>query len=277
MRNIVQSNPSDADMEKLKAGQQATWSSGDYGMIGVTLQIVGETLCEAIDLRGGERVIDIAAGNGNASLAAARRFAVVTSTDYVPSLLEQGRRRAKAEGLDLAFAEADAEALDFADGSFDVALSTFGIMFTADHEKAAREIQRVVRSGGRIGMANWTPESFIGRLLKTIGAIAPPSPVAKPPVLWGNSGWLRERFGDQAAKLSMKRRFFVFRYRSPQHWLELFRTWYGPMLKAFATLEENEAAELEADILALIAQHNRTNGGTMVVPSEYLEVVILKS
>lgn len=276
MQNIERRNPTDADMAKLKAGQQATWSSGDYGVIGVTLQIVGETLCEAIDLRGGERVIDIAAGNGNASLAAARRFAIVTSTDYVSSLLEQGRHRANAEGLDLAFAEADAEALNFADGSFDVALSTFGIMFTADHVKAAQEMQRVVRSGGRIGMANWTPESFIGRLLKTVGAHAPPSPVAKPPVLWGSSDWLREHFGKQTADLTIERRVFTFRYRSPKHWLGLFRTWYGPMLKAFATLDEDGVTTLENDILTLIAQHNRTSDGTMVVPSEYLEVVIRK-
>lgn len=266
-----------ADLAGLKAKQQATWAAGNYSVVGVTLQIVGETLCEAADVRGGERVIDIAAGNGNATLAAARRFAEVTSTDYVPDLLEQGRRRAEAEGLDVTFQVADAEALDFADGSFDVALSTFGIMFTADHARAAREMQRVVRSGGRIAMANWTPEGFIGQLLKTIGGHVPPPPGAKPPLLWGTRPWLDEHFGPQAADISTTSRVYVFRYRSPEHWLEVFRTWYGPTLKAFAALDGNGGAKLEGEILDLIARFNRASDGTMVVPSEYLEIVIRKS
>lgn len=265
------------DLAALKRKQQATWSAGDYSVIGVTLQIVGETLCEAADVRSGERVIDIAAGNGNATLAAARRFADVTSTDYVPALLDQGRSRAEAEGLDVAFKVADAETLDFPDGAFDVALSTFGVMFTADHERAAREMQRVVRSGGRIAMANWTPESFIGQLLKTVGRHVPPPPGATPPVRWGTREWLSATFGDDAADIAIAEKAYVFRYRSPENWLDVFRTWYGPMLKAFGSLDEDKAGALEADILTLVRRTNRADDGTMAVPSEYLEVVIRKA
>lgn len=265
-----------AELAALKERQQATWTAGDYSVIGVTLQIVGETLCEAVDLKAGERVIDIAAGNGNVSLAAARRFADVTATDYVQALLDRGQRRAEAEGLAVGFEVADAEALDYADASFDVALSTFGIMFTADHARAAQEMQRVVRPGGRIGMANWTPDSFIGQLLKTIGGYVSPPPGARPPVLWGTRDWLEQHFGPQAAEISTESRYYVFRYRSPEHWLETFRTWYGPMLKAFAALDEDAADRLESDILGLVGRFNRASDGTMVVPCEYLEVVIGK-
>jgi ubiquinone/menaquinone biosynthesis C-methylase UbiE len=266
-----------ANLAALKRKQQATWSAGDYSVIGVTLQIVGETLCEAADVRSGERVIDIAAGNGNASLAAARRFADVTSTDYVPALLDQGQSRAEVEGLEVTFQTADAEQLEFADGSFDVALSTFGIMFTADHAGAVREVQRVVRSGGRIAMANWTPEGFIGQVLKTIGSYVTPPPAARSPLLWGTRPWLDEHFGPQAAGISTDSRDYVFRYRSPEHWLEIFRTWYGPLLTAFAGLDDHGRARLEGEILELIVRFNRASDGTMVVPSEYLETVIKKS
>lgn len=275
--NLTDAGGEPGELAALKTRQHATWSAGDYSVIGVTLQIVGETLCEAVDLRSGERVIDVAAGNGNASLAAARRFAQVTSTDYVPALLDQGRSRAEAEGLELSFREEDAEALSFADASFDVALSTFGIMFSADHGRAAQEIQRVVRPGGRIAMANWTPDGFIGQLLKTVGGHVAPPPGAKPPVLWGTRDWLDDQFGAQAADLSATSRFYIFRYRSPEHWLDVFRTWYGPTLKAFAALDDDGAQALEADILALVGRFNRATDGTMVVPSEYLEVVVRKA
>lgn len=265
------------ELSALKKKQQATWSAGDYSIVGVTLQIVGESLCEAVDLHSGERVIDIAAGNGNATLAAARRFADVTSTDYVPELLERAHERALAERLEIAFKVADAEALDFQDGAFDVALSTFGIMFTADHARAAREMQRVVRKGGRMGMANWIPESFIGQLFKTIGRHVPPPAGARSPALWGTQSWLDEHFGEQADDISTTSKTFVFRYRSPEHWLEVFRTWYGPTLKAFAALDGDKAGALEDDILELIAQFNCAGDGTMIVPSEYLEVVIQKA
>jgi len=261
------------DLQALKTRQQGAWSSGDYAVVGTTLQIVGENLCEALDLRGGQTVLDVAAGNGNASLAAARRWCDVTATDYVPALLDRARARAAAEGLRLTFREADAEALPFADASFDVVVSTFGVMFTPDQEKAASELLRVCRPGGKIGLANWTPDGFIGQLFKTIGSHVPPAPGARSPALWGARERLGELFEPGGAVVATPRQF-VFRYRSPQHWLEVFRTYYGPVLKAFASLPETGQAALERDLLALIDRFNRSGDATMVTPSDYLEVVV---
>jgi len=274
--SIRQDRPSEpkADLEALKAKQRAAWSSGDYAVIGTTLQIVGEELCEALDLRSGQKVLDVAAGNGNVSLAAARRWCDVVATDYVPELLERARARAAAEHLDIEFREADAEALPFADDSFDVVVSTFGVMFTADHERAAAEMVRVCRKGGKIGLANWTPEGFIGQLFKTIGKHVPPAAGAKSPALWGTRSRIAELFEPHASSVASSQRHYVFRYRSPEHWLEIFRTWYGPVLKAFGALEPAGQAELRRDILALIGQFNRAGDGTMVVPGEYLEIAI---
>ncbi|MBB3446103.1 class I SAM-dependent methyltransferase [Rhizobium sp. BK379] len=263
------------DLAALKSRQQSAWASGDYSVIGARLQIVGENLCEALDLRSGEKVLDIAAGNGNATLAAARRWAEVTSTDYVPELLERGRERAIANGLAVNFQQADAEALPFKDASFDVVVSTFGVMFTPDQDKAAKEMLRVSRRGGRIGMANWTPESFIGQVFKTIGKHIPPMPGVRSPALWGTKARLEEMFGGQAG-IKATSRMYNFRYRSPAHWLEVFRTWYGPVYKAFEALPQPGKTALEEDFLALIARFNRAKDGTMVVPAEYLEVVIHK-
>jgi ubiquinone/menaquinone biosynthesis C-methylase UbiE len=263
------------DLAALKSRQQVAWASGDYSVIGARLQIVGESLCEALDLRSGEKVLDIAAGNGNATLAAARRWAEVTSTDYVPELLERGRERAMANGLAVEFQQADAEALPFKDASFDVVVSTFGVMFTPDQDKAAKEMLRVCRPGGRIGMANWTPESFIGQVFKTIGKHIPPMPRVMSPALWGTKARLEEMFGSKAS-IEATSRIYNFRYRSPAHWLEVFRTWYGPVHKAFEALPQPGKAALEEDFLALIARFNRAKDGTMVVPAEYLEVVIRK-
>jgi ubiquinone/menaquinone biosynthesis C-methylase UbiE len=262
------------NLEAVKTKQQATWSSGDYAVIGTTLQIVGETLCEALDLRAGQGVLDVAAGNGNATLAAARRFCEVTSTDYVPSLLERGKARAAAEGLAVKFREADAENLPFEDGTFDVALSTFGIMFTPNQERAASELARVVRSGGRIGLANWTPTGFVGEMFKVIGRHMPPPAGLKPPSLWGTEQRLHELFGGRVAQLRATRRDFTFRYRSPQHWLDVFRTYYGPTHKTFAALDAAKQETLASDLFALVARFNVAKDGTFVVPSEYLEVVI---
>jgi ubiquinone/menaquinone biosynthesis C-methylase UbiE len=208
------------DFAAVKQRQQATWAAGDYAVVGTTLQIVGERLCEAIDLRAGERVLDVAAGNGNATLAAARRFAEVTSTDYVGALLDRGRERAAAERLAVSFQEADAEDLPFADGSFDAALSTFGVMFTPNQEKAAAELVRVVRKGGRVGLANWTPDGFVGQLFKTIGKHVPPPAGVKSPALWGTEARLAELFPGLEVKAT--KQVFNFRYRSPGHWLEVF-------------------------------------------------------
>ncbi|MHB2169077.1 class I SAM-dependent methyltransferase [Alsobacter sp. R-9] len=270
--SAAQQIPPTVDFEAIKSRQKSTWASGDYAIIGTTLQIVGETLCEAVDLRAGQRVLDVAAGNGNATLAAARRFADVVSTDYVGALLERGRDRARAERLMVDFQEADAEALPFPDGSFDVVLSTFGIMFTPDHARTARELARVCRSGGRIGLANWTPDGFIGRLFKVIGTHVPPPAGVKSPALWGTEPYVAELFGRDA-EVASTRRFFTFRYRSPAHFVDLFRAVYGPVHKAFASLDPAKAEALEHDILALIGEFNTARDGTVVVPSAYLEIV----
>ena len=229
--------PTELDFDAIKAKQQATWSSGDFAVIGVTLQMVGESLAEAADVRAGERVLDVAAGNGNATLAAARRFARVTSTDYVPALLEKGKLRAKAEGLSVDFEVADAEALPFEDASFDVVLSTFGAMFTPDHRRPAKEMLRVLRDGGRIGLANWTPAGFIGELFKVIGTHLPPPTGLKSPALWGTEPHIVALFGCEAADIRCEHKQFNFRYRSSSHWLQVFRDFYGPTHKAFAALD----------------------------------------
>ncbi len=268
--------PATIDLQALKAKQQAAWSSGDYAVVGTTLQIVGEQLCEALDLRADQTVLDVAAGNGNVTLAAARRWCEVTSTDYVRSLLERGRRRAEAEGLTITFKEADAEALPFADNSFDAVVSTFGVMFTPNQSKAAAEMLRVCRSGGKIGLANWTPDGFIGRMFKTLGKYLPPPAGAKSPALWGTRAALDEMFGPHAASIQIVPRDFAFRYRSPEHFIDLFKTYYGPMLKAFAALDADKQKGLHADLVALIADLNEADDGAMVVPGEYLEVVINK-
>ena len=266
--------PPVADFAAVKLKQQAAWSAGDYAVVGTTLQIVGETLCEALDLRAGERVLDVAAGNGNATLAAARRWCDVVSTDYVGALLARGQARASAEGLAVQFQEADAENLPFADGSFDVVLSTFGVMFTPNQERAASEMARVCKSGGKIGLANWTPSSFIGELFKLMGRYIPPPAGVKSPSLWGTEERLRELFGDRIATLETVRKNFVFRYRTPQHWLDTFRTYYGPVQKAFNAVGATREEALAADLIRLVQQFNRADDGAMVLPSEYLEIVI---
>ncbi len=264
------------DLEVVKARQHGAWSSGDYAVVGTTLQIVGEQLCEALDVRPGQTVLDVAAGNGNVSLAAARRGCEVVSTDYVPALLERGQERAAAERLAIEFREADAEALPFSDGAFDVVTSSFGVMFTPDQERAAAELLRVCRPGGKIGLANWTPDGFIGQLFRTIGRhVAPPAGTPSP-ALWGTRERLVQLFGEAAASLQAERRHFVFRARSPQAWVELFRSCYGPMLKAYAALDGAGQSQLTGDLLALIERFNASGDGSMVVPSEYLEIVITR-
>jgi SAM-dependent methyltransferase len=265
------------DFAAIKARQQATWTAGDYGRIGVTLQIVGESLCEAVDLLAGERVLDVAAGNGNASLAAARRFAEVIATDYVPALLDQGRQRAAAERLPIECQVADAEQLPFDDGRFDVVLSSFGVMFTPDQKRAAAELLRVTRRGGRIGLANWTPDGFIGSMLKVVGSHAPPPAGAKPPTLWGTEPRIVELFGAHAAGIHVARKQFVFRYRSAAHWIELFRSQYGPVLKAFEALDAKGQAALHADLTELLEGSNRGGGDALVIPGDYLEIVVTKA
>ena len=264
------------DLAALKSRQMAAWASGDYAVIGTTLQLVGELLAEACDLRCDERVLDVAAGNGNATLAAARRGGIVTSTDYVGQLLERGQERARAEHLQVTFQEADAEDLPFADASFDVVLSTFGVMFAPDHAKTASELARVCRPGGRIALANWTPEGFVGQMFKTLGRHLPPPAGAQPPPLWGTEAHLQALFGERAAQIAVTRRLFNFRYRSAAHFLEVFRTWYGPVHKAFAALPADGATVLEQDLTELLERFNRAGPQSLVVPSEYLETVITR-
>lgn len=264
------------DFTAVKSKQQAAWASGDYAVIGTTLQIVGESLAEACDLRWDERVLDVAAGNGNASLAAARRGCKVISTDYVGLLLERGAKRADAEHLNINFQTADAENLPFADASFDVVLSTFGVMFTPDQAKAAAEMLRVCRPGGRIGLANWTPEGFIGQVFKVLGRHLPPPAGLQPPSRWGVMSHLESLFGPSAISIQATPKEFNFRYRSAAHFIEVFRTWYGPVHKAFAALPADGATALEQDLTELLNRMNRAGDGALVVPSEYLEIVITR-
>jgi ubiquinone/menaquinone biosynthesis C-methylase UbiE len=265
------------ELTALKSRQQVAWSSGNYAVVGTTLQIVGEQLCEALDLRAGSKVLDVAAGNGMVSLAAARRWCDVTSTDYVPALLESGRARATANGLSIKFMEADAESLPFDDASFDAVVSTFGVMFAPNQAQAASEMMRVCKRGGRIGLANWTPDGFIGQVFKTLGKYLPPPPAgAQSPARWGTRAALDEMFGSQAGSIKAESRFFNFRYKTAEHFLEIFKTYYGPVLKAFAALEAPARQDLHNDLYALIVRMNRSGDTTMIVPSEYLEVVIVR-
>jgi ubiquinone/menaquinone biosynthesis C-methylase UbiE len=263
---------STVDLTAVKARQQAMWASGDFGVVGTTLQIVGETLCEALDLEAKERVLDVACGNGNATLAAARRFCTVTGLDYVPSLLHQAADRARNEHLTLRLVEGDAERLPFEAGQFDAALSTFGIMFAPDQEQAARELTRVVRPGGRIGLANWTPEGFVGQLFKTVGKHVPPPPGVASPAFWGVEARLRDLFPG-VRSLKTTRRDFVFRYESTDHFIDIFRRFYGPTYKAFRALDLDGQSHLAADISEVAAKFNRKKS-SFVVPGEYLEVII---
>jgi SAM-dependent methyltransferase len=274
MSTAIAAVPPAIDLAAVKARQQAAWSTGDYAVIGTTLQIVGEQLCEALDVRAGARVLDVAAGNGNATLAAARRGCDVTSTDYVPSLLEAGRARAQAEGHAIQFRQADAEALPFPEASFDVVMSTFGVMFTPDQPKAASELARVCKPGGRIGLANWTPDGFIGQLFKLIGKYVPPARGVKSPSFWGTQAGLDELFGNAAREIRVARREFVFRYRSPAHWVEVFRTYYGPMNKTLGALDPEQQAAFMQELLRLMESRNRSGDRSLVLPSEYLEVVV---
>jgi len=264
------------DYATIKQRQQAAWASGDYAVVGATLQIVGETLAEVVDLPSGSKVLDVAAGNGNATLAFARRGCDVVSTDYVPALLDRARRRAAAEGYDIAFREADAEALPFADRSFDAVVSTFGVMFAPNQAEAAAELVRVCRPGGRIGLANWTPDSFIGQLFKTIGKHVPPPAGVNSPALWGSSDWIEKTFSARARSIAIEHRNFVFRYRSPEHFVDVFRTFYGPVHKTFLALDRAGQAELERDLLATIARFDTARDGSARVASEYAEIVITR-
>lgn len=261
------------DLRAIKARQQATWSSGDYARVGNTIVLPAELLCEAVDVRAGQRVLDVATGNGNAALAAARRFCDVAGVDYAPTLLADGRRRAETEGLPIDFHEGDAEALPFPDASFDVVLSTFGAMFAPDQAAVVRELLRVCRPGGKIGMANWTPEGYIGQLFRTMGRHVPPPPGLQPPTRWGDEAAVREIFGDEVSDLRMARQICVQRYPSTSYYIDFFSRYYGPTLKAFEALDSAGQERLAADLTALVNEHNRSGDETLVLHSEYLEIV----
>ena len=263
------------DFTAIKAKQQAAWATGDYAVVGSALVLMAELLCEAADLRSGWRVLDVASGSGNSSLAAARRGCRVTSTDYVPALLERGRLRAEAEGFRIDFQEADAENLPFDEDEFDAVLSTVGVMFAPNQPRAASELLRVCRPGGRVALANWTPSGFVGQVFRCISKYIPPAAGLKPPTLWGTEARLRELFGSQI-KMNITPRHFIFRSHSPEKWLETFKTYFGPINKTFAALNEEGQGSLTSDLLALAYSLNRAGDGTMVVPSEYLEIVITK-
>lgn len=265
------------DFSAIKSRQQATWSSGDYATVGMTVQVVSESLCEAVDLRAGSRVLDVATGSGNTALAAARRHADVIGVDYVPSLLQRGRERAAAERLKIEFRDGDCEALPFTDASFDCVLSTFGVMFAPDHVRTANELTRVCKPGGKIGLSHWTPEGLVGQLFKIVGRYAPPPAGLTSPLAWGTEKHLHELFGARVTSIRTQRVQCVFRYRSLEHWLEIFRTYYGPVHKAFESLAPAQQTELARELVAGMKQLNRSGDATLVAPSEYLEIVAIRA
>jgi ubiquinone/menaquinone biosynthesis C-methylase UbiE len=275
-RRYMTAQPQAPDLRAIKQRQQKAWSTGDYGKIGVPLILMAERLCEAVDLYPGAKVLDVACGNGNTALAAARRFGEVVGLDYVPMLLEEGKERARAEGLPIDFREGDAEDLPFEDASFDAVLSTLGVMFAPDQERAAGELLRVLKPGGKIGMANWTPDSFVGELFRTMGKRVPPPTGLKPPFLWGTQERVGELFAENLSELRAERRTFVFRYPSAEYYVEYMRDYYGPMSKAFEALDEEGQQGLHRDLVELVGRYNRSGEETAVWPVGYLEVVATK-
>ncbi|GGQ79446.1 class I SAM-dependent methyltransferase [Couchioplanes azureus] len=266
-----------SELTGIKARQQKTWASGDYGAVGALIQPVAERLVQAADLSAGSRVLDVATGTGNAALAAARCLCEVTGVDYVPALLERARARADAEHLPARFTEADAEALPCADGEFDAVVSVVGVMFAPDQERAAAELTRACRPGGTIALANWTPDGFIGELFRTVGRRVPPPAGLRAPTEWGSEPRLRELFGDRVSQLRTDRLEFVFRFASPEDFADYFRAHYGPTLKAFEALGDDDAKLLYADLVGLATGHNVATDGTAKIPSAYLQAIAVRA
>lgn len=264
------------ELAPIKERQQKVWSTGDYARIGNPLVIMGEHLCEAVDVRSGQKALDVATGSGNTAISAARRFCQTTGIDYVPELIEQAKERAAAECLDITFEVGDAENLPYPEASFDVVLSTVGVMFTPDQEKAASELLRVCKPGGKIGLTNWVPDGYVGNMFRTVGKHFPPPPGIKPPPLWGTEERLQELLGDGVSSLDTIRRTYVFRYLSADHFIERFRSYYGPMHKAFDSLDADGCEALERDLKELIGYWNVSGDQTVVLPSDYLEVVAFR-
>ena len=264
------------NLTAIKDRQQKTWTSGNYARIGNTLVIMGELLCEAVNVHAGDKVLDVATGSGNTAISAARRFCDTTGIDYVPELIEHASERAEVEGGEVSFEVGDAEDLPYPDASFDVVLSTLGVMFAPDQEKVAEELLRICRPGGKIGLANWTPDGFIGNMFRTLGKHVPPPPGIKPPPLWGTEERLRELLGQGVASLEVRQRSYMFRYPSARHFVEYFRSYYGPMLKAFEALDPDGQAALAKDLEELLEHWNTSGDATLIVPSDYLEVVAVR-
>jgi SAM-dependent methyltransferase len=264
----------DPDRGSIKTGQQQAWAAGDFSRFATTIVVVSESLCEAVDLRAGQHVLDVATGSGNTSIAAARRFCDVTGLDYVDELLDRGRERAAAERLEVRFVHGDAEDLPFPDASFDVVLSTFGVMFAPDQERAAAEMVRVLRPGGKIGMANFTPESLAGGFFRAAARYALPPRGLKPPVLWGTRERLVDLFAGSIADLRVERREVILRYRDLEHWREFFTTYFGPIREIYERLDDRRRRAFGDELMALVDRSNRADDGTVAAPVEYAEVVI---
>jgi len=271
---LIQTEP---DFAAVKQRQQQAWASGDFGVVASRIVLVAEQLVDTADLHAGWRVLDVATGSGNAAIAAARLGADAVGVDYVPSLLEQGRTRAAAEGLDVELLDGDAEALPFPDASFDAVTSVFGTMFAPDHATAAAELLRVCGPGGTIALASWTPESFIGELFRTVAGHVPPPAGVPSPMLWGTEAHLRELLGDGIASLELIERTFTFRFASPEEFVAFFRRWYGPTVKAFAALDEDGQAALEHDLVELARRHDRLGDGATAIPATYTEAIAIRN
>ena len=268
--------PKTPDLAAVKQRQQQAWASGDYHAVAARIVVVAELLVDAADLHAGWRVLDVATGSGNAAIAAARLGCTAVGVDYVPSLLERAGARAAAEGLSIELVEGDAEALPFADASFDAVTSVFGSMFAPNHERAAAELIRVSRPGGTVALASWTPDGFLGDFFRTMAAHVPPPAGVRSPMLWGTESHLRGLFGDHIASLESVERTFTFRFPSADEFVSFFRTWYGPTLKAFESLDAHRREALERDLVELAQRHNRLTGDAIAIPATYLETVALR-
>lgn len=267
--------PTELDLTAVRQRQRQTWASGDFAVVAARIALTGEALADAADLRAGWRVLDIGCGSGNATLAAARSGTKVTGVDYVPAVLDRARARAAAEGLDIEFRTGDAEDLPATDGTFDAVLSVFGVMFAPDHRRAAAEIVRVARPGGTVALASWTPDGFVGQMLRVVASYVPAPPGLAPPVLWGTPAHLAALFGDSATDIRSTEQTCVFRYASAEEFVGFFRRWYGPTLKAFEALDEAGRAALARDLADLARRNDRyRDGGSIAVPATYLQTVL---
>jgi ubiquinone/menaquinone biosynthesis C-methylase UbiE len=265
------------DLEQVKQKQQLMWASGDFHQVAALIQSVADQVAEALDIQAGWRVLDVATGSGNAAISAARLGAEAAGVDYVPALLERGRRRVEAEGLDVALVEGDAEALPFGDSEFDAVTSVFGSMFAPDHERAAAELARVVKPGGKIGLATWTPDGFIGELLRAVAQHVPPAAGVASPILWGTETYLRRIFGDAVASIRCREQTFVWRSRSAEAWVDFFRAYYGPTFKAFEAVGPEGEQALHADLVALVDAYAGRRDGPITIPATWLQTVAVRA